>query len=342
VKKFIITETDRKNILKLYGLLNEQTQGNLVSDDVYNAISDIESVFSYTDGSGQIRGNKFSGMEKEENIKNAIQNTIGLKTWFAIDELTRGQIYSFMFQSDSGATSKLRWLAGLTQAIDSSVNRGSIVGKSIQDPNVQNAIRLIQQSVKDGTIGSIYQNYLSIVQQQYQSISGTPNDEANRKKIWGPRPVALDKLMRGQKWDDVKKWWMSLINPQQNNSSQQNKTGQQLSNKQNNSTTWVSSAGSLDELNVKFKTWIKDRLEGSLWNAKGVELYQSGNEIKIKVTIYEDENGYRTFSILFNPKGFPQESKNNALTKNPGSEIITDGIVTFNGKDFEYHLIGLK
>lgn len=232
--KILITETDRKNILKLYGILNEQSQGNLVSNNVYKAISDIESVFSKTDGSGKVFGSTFSGMEKEQNIKNAIENTIGLKTWFAIDEFTRGQIYSFMFQSDSDTTSKLRWLAGLAQSINPSINRRSIVDKPIQDSNVQNAIQLIQQSVKDGTIGNIYENYLSIVQQQYQSISGTINDNANRKKIWGPRPMALDKLMRGQKWDEVKKWWMSQINPQQNNSSQQNninqqnKTGQQL------------------------------------------------------------------------------------------------------------------
>jgi hypothetical protein len=233
-KKIIITETDKKNILNLYGLLIEQSQGNLVSDNVYNAIRDIESVFSYTDESGKIRGNTFSGMEKEQNIKNAIESTIGLKTWFAIDEFTRGQIYSFMFQSDSGTTSKLRWLAGLAQAVNSSINRASIVNKPIQDPNVQNAIQSIVQSVKDGSIGNIYQNYVSIVQQQYKSISGTLNDDANRTKIWGPRPMALDKLMRGQKWDEVKKWWMNQINPQQNNSSQQNnviqqnKTGQQL------------------------------------------------------------------------------------------------------------------
>lgn len=231
--KILITETDRKNILKLYGILNEQSQGNLVSNNVYKAIRDIESVFSYTDGSGKVFGNTFSGMEKEQNIKNAIENTIGLKTWFAIDEFTRGQIYSFMFQSDSGTTSKLRWLAGLAQSINSSINRGSIVGKPIQDSNVQNAIQLIQQSVKDGTIGNIYENYLSIVQQQYQSISGTINDNANRKKIWGPRPMALDKLMRGENWNDVKKWWINKINSseltQQGQQTQQNKVNRELS-----------------------------------------------------------------------------------------------------------------
>ena len=53
------------------------------------------------------------------------------------------------------------------------------------------------------------------------------------------------------------------------------------------------------------------------------------------------------FSVLFNPKGDPQTSLENALSKNPGSEKIgvskTINLKNSDGKivPHEYHLIGI-
>jgi hypothetical protein len=210
--------------------LNEQSQGGggqLVSNNVYKAISSIESVYSYADQNGDPVGASYNGNEKESNIRSSIESTIGLNYWFQMSDFLRGQIYSFMFQSDSGSQSKLRWLAGLAQMVNSAINRGDIIGKTTNDPNVQNAIKSIQQSISNGTINNLYSNYVNIVKDQYSKISGTPNDPANRLKIWGPRPIALDKLMRGESWSDVKIWWGQQIGG--NNQSQQGNQSQQKS-----------------------------------------------------------------------------------------------------------------
>jgi hypothetical protein len=56
-----------------------------------------------------------------------------------------------------------------------------------------------------------YATYIKVVKNQYNNISETPNDPLNRLYIWEPRPEALDKLMNGESWDDVKKWWWNRI-----------------------------------------------------------------------------------------------------------------------------------
>ena len=201
----ILTEIYR--IKQVMGLITEQSSGNLVTDDVYEAIKNIESVFSKTDKNGEIIGIAYNPRGKESNIKKAIQETIGLDDWGKMDSNLKGQIYSFMFQSDSGPMTRLRWLAGLAQAIDPKINRTNIVDKPITDSNVQSAIKLI----KDNINSINYNKYMTVVKDQYKNIYGTINDDANKLKIWGPRPEALDKLMSGESWPDVKAWWYNEI-----------------------------------------------------------------------------------------------------------------------------------
>jgi hypothetical protein len=201
----ILTEIFR--IKQVMGLITEQSSSNLVTDDVYEAIKNIESEFSATDENGKIIGIAYNPRGKESNIKKAIEETIGLDDWGKMDSNLKGQIYSFMFQSDSGPRTRLRWLAGLAQAIDPKINRTNIVDKPITDSNVQSAIKLI----KDNINSINYNKYMTVVKDQYKNISSTINDDANKLKIWGPRPEALDKLMSGESWPDVKAWWYNEI-----------------------------------------------------------------------------------------------------------------------------------
>lgn len=205
-----------KNIM---GVLNEQSSSTLIPAEGYDIIKNIEKNFSYTNKKGDIIGVDYAGNDKEENIKKAIEETIGLSYWNKISDPLKIQIYSFMFQSDSGPNSKLRWIAGLAQAIDNSIDRSSIVGKPLDSPKVINAINTIKNSIDNNTINQSYNNYINVLKSQYNNLSGTPNDEANKLKIWGPRPEAIDKLINGESWDDVKKWWISKINTDQSNVS---------------------------------------------------------------------------------------------------------------------------
>jgi hypothetical protein len=194
-------------IKQVMGLLNEQASGGLVADDVYAAIGNIEKVFSKVDENDNIIGIPYDPRGKEENIKQAIKSTIGFDNWNKMDSKLKGQVYSFMFQSDSGTSTRLRWLAGLAQAIDPNINRLTIVDKPLNNPQVINAIKLVNDNINKID----YATYIKVVKNQYNNISETPNDPLNRLYIWEPRPEALDKLMNGESWDDVKKWWWNRI-----------------------------------------------------------------------------------------------------------------------------------
>lgn len=213
-------------IKQVMGLLNEQASGGLVTDDVYTAIGNIEKVFSKVDENDNIIGIPYDPRGKEENIKQAIKSTIGFDNWNKMDSKLKGQVYSFMFQSDSGTSTRLRWLAGLAQAIDPNINRLTIVDKPLNNPQVINAIKLVNDNINKID----YATYIKVVKNQYNNISETPNDSLNRLYIWEPRPEALDKLMNGEPWDDVKKWWWNRIdsngkienNPYKNTSNNNN------------------------------------------------------------------------------------------------------------------------
>ena len=57
-------------IKQMMGVLNEQTSGNLVGDNVYQAIKNIESVFGFIDGNGNIQPRAdLNGTENEALIK---------------------------------------------------------------------------------------------------------------------------------------------------------------------------------------------------------------------------------------------------------------------------------
>jgi len=245
----ILTEIYR--IKQVMGLINEQNSSNLVDEEVYEAIKNIESVFSFTDENGKIIGKTYTGKEKEPNIKKAIQDTIGLDNWGKMDSKLKGQIYSFMFQSDSGTRTHLRWLAGLAQAIDPSINRSNIIDKPISDQNVQSVIKLI----KDNIDNIDYNQYVTVVKNQYNNIRGTINNNANKLKIWGPRPDALDKLMSGNSWDVVKQWWYDTINntnqiPQPTNTSPQDSLPNNNIQPNPNSSTTITSQTTAPSTNI--------------------------------------------------------------------------------------------
>ena len=233
----ILTEIYR--IKQVMGLITEQNDKSLVDENVYEAIKNIESVFSFTDKNGNIKGETYTGKEKESNIKKAIEDTIGLDYWFRIKPELRGQIYSFMYQADSSENSLYRWLAGLAQSIDPNIERKNVFAEKVpkrdangkimldnygnqimeilprdkladdKKSNIDKAIDTVKKAIDNDKIN--YPNYLNIVKQQYDKLGGTPNDAQNRIKIWEPRPEALDKLMRGESWPDVKAWWYKKI-----------------------------------------------------------------------------------------------------------------------------------
>ena len=178
---------------------SSQSGGSMVPSIVYDAIKKIESIYSFMEN-GKIKGATYSGNDKESYFKKYVQDTIGLDNWFKITEKLRAQIYAYAFQSDSGDGGMFfRWVAGLANAIDPSINRLSVVKHKLDDENVKNAINVIIKACKDGSINSYYDNYLKVLDQQYKS--GDYND--NYKYIWKYRPIAIDRFMKGENAEKI-------------------------------------------------------------------------------------------------------------------------------------------
>ena len=208
-----LKESDLVNAIK--NILNEQSGGSMIPENGYQAISDIESVYSYTNPStGKITGQSLTGKEQEGNIKNYVNSTIGLDNWFKINELFRTQLYAYMYQTDSGEGGmRMWWIAGLAQAINPKINRASISKKPLDNENVKQAIDLIKKACQDDTINSYYTKWLSVVDNQY-SLTGSAHKD-NYKNVWKNRPKAIERLMKGEDWNVVKKEFNSSSVTQQ-------------------------------------------------------------------------------------------------------------------------------
>jgi hypothetical protein len=205
MKKFIITEEEKKSIRGLYGL-NEQTTGFSIPPLIINAISKIEAKYSFMDVNGiDINGAKYTGSEKLGVMQKYVDDTIGLDCWDNMSDKLKAQIYSYCFQADTSVPYKMKFIAGLANAIDSKISRGSIVKKGINDPNVQAAIKLIKDNCSN--INSYYDNYLKVIDEQYKSS----DYNNNYKYIWQYRPIAIDRIMGGTDIDVVLSDWDNFV-----------------------------------------------------------------------------------------------------------------------------------
>jgi hypothetical protein len=203
-KKLIISESEFNTIRGMYGLVNEQSSSFSIPQSAIKAISEIESVFSYMSG-GKIQGKKYSGDEMVGVMEKYVKDTIGFDCWNNMFDLMKAQIYSFCFQADTSIPYKMKFIAGLANAIDPSISRGDIVGKPLKDPNVQNAINVIKKNCS--FIDHYYYDYMRIMDNQYLSMDYSDN----YKNIWKYRPTAISRLMNGESWSKVKEDWKSSL-----------------------------------------------------------------------------------------------------------------------------------
>ena len=202
--KVLITEQQLRSIL------SEQSSDGLIPSLGYKIINDIEHTYSFTTSDGKISGGNYNGTEKESNISEYINNTIGLDNWSKLNDLFKVQLYSYMYQHDSGdGGMKMWWIAGLAQSIDPKIDRSTVTKKPVDDPNVVNAIKIIKNACQDGSINSYYKKWLFVVDEQMKGTSSKHPD--NYKNVWKNRPKAIERLMNGESWDVVKKEFNSTV-----------------------------------------------------------------------------------------------------------------------------------
>ena len=169
----------------------ETTKGRIVksSDGKYKATT------------MEIGDKKYDVHQKDNVIKNHIENAIGLDTWYKIPSKFRMQIFSYMFNSDSYEDAKgdrFRWLAGLAQSVNPEKFGTDTSGRKaiMKDENKRaEAIKYIK-GLSDEDFVKAYDKYLEILHSQYSSLStdkGKAYDDAAKELSWFVRPLDLDK-----------------------------------------------------------------------------------------------------------------------------------------------------
>jgi len=206
---YIITEEQLKLLTKNISLLNEQNQ-SIVPELAIDAISKIESIYGHMEN-GKVVGYPYTGREKLSVMENYIKDTIGFDCWNSLSDKFKSQIYGFCFQADTDVPYKFKFIAGLANAIDSSVDRSKIVGKGINNNNVKNAILLIKNNCN--RLNGLYESYLKIVDQQYKSMDYNNNYEF----IWKYRPTAIDRILSGVDVSKVLNDWKESFNSSSTN-----------------------------------------------------------------------------------------------------------------------------
>lgn len=303
-------------IKTVMGLINEQA-GGLVSEDVYDAISKIESVFSFTDQNGKINGRKLSGKEVDSQISDYINQTIGLKYWNQIGANLQGLIYQYMYQHDSGSGGmRMWWIAGLAQAIDPSIQRPSISKKPITDPNVQNAIKLIRTAITNGSINGYYDSYKNVLDSQYSVTSSAHPD--NYKNVWKYRPKAFERLLKGEDWDTIKKDWLTSIN-NKTTSQSGGATSQKQASKPETSSNKVVTIKGEDFNDLRDK--VKEQTKNISIDVNSI----TSNMNTFEITYRPGNTKIQTMSLIFDDSGTLKSRMNNIKDKNPGLEEIIYG-----------------
>jgi len=292
--------TEQVNRMKsMMGILIEQSGSINIPNNVFNTIKSIESKYSYMDN-GNIKGRSFNGNEIISDFTSYVNNTIGANDWSKISDKLKAQIYAFAFQSDSGKGGmKFKWIAGLANAINQSINRGDIVGKPLNDPNVQNAIKVIKTACENGSINTIYNKYLTIIDQQYKSMDY--ND--NYAHIWKYRPTAIDRIMSGEDLNTVLNDWQKSFNqtPQLTNETLVEITGNDLND---------------------LRTKLKNETKSVSVNLDSIKVDMNRNSVS-----YNPGNTkIQSMSLIFDPNKDTLNTRFNSIKeKNPTIKLIESG-----------------
>ena len=185
-------------IKTMMGLINEDskwkpckkcigTYGGNMSDCAYEAIERFEE--NYGTAAGTSMGNTYFEGNWKRFDKIIIGRIEGLvpSAWSAMSDKFKMQLWSFMYNSDSGGTDKFRWLAVLylTANPDITTFDKSITSKIInkKDPVFfKEAVKLVSE-----TSSWDYEKFIKMLDGQYK----TYGNEGAYNNSWSIRPTAL-------------------------------------------------------------------------------------------------------------------------------------------------------
>jgi hypothetical protein len=157
----------------------------------YQAIERFEENYGTAQGTS-MGNNYFEGTYSTFNtrIMSRIKGIIGESAWESMSEKFKMQLWSFMFNSDSGGTDKYRWLAVLYLTANNEITdfNKSIASKIINKKNLkewENAKELVSN-----TTSWDLDKFLKMLDGQY----ATYGNEGAYKNSWSIRPDYLNKM----------------------------------------------------------------------------------------------------------------------------------------------------
>jgi hypothetical protein len=320
MKKMIISESDKNRILEMYGLISEQKymetySGTLLDFCGYRAIEKFEETMG--DPNGQSMGDNY--FEKKVNdyeskISDNIQNTIGLSVFNRLPAKMKMQIWSFMFNGTDASTGTVKWLAGLSQAINMSKflddKEGQDYRIKVSKQGSQDYNKAINEIINfKGDWNNVYNNYLIVLDKQYKSTAENNNKNSSYNNSWQYRPSNLSKYY--DECGSGKKSNVSKKTVTNNNTTKDYSEG-------------VFTTGSVDlekdsfnKLSKKIQDFSKRKNDIGVGEFK---LFYDKNENKIKIEISDDQKG-KKYSILV--LAINDEAKRAQESK--GYEIIKSG-----------------
>jgi hypothetical protein len=201
-KKLIISESEVNEIRRMYGLVIEQKymkkyDGSLLNHCGYRAIERFEET------SGSILGKSMGDdyFEKkfkvyDDMISSNIESTIGLNVFNSFPEKLKMQIWSWMFNSTDASDGTLKWLAGLSQAMNMGKFKDDSEAQSYRlkvskKGSVENSNAISEIINFKGSWDQVYNRYLNVLDKQYVSTAINNKAQGSYDNSWKFRPTAL-------------------------------------------------------------------------------------------------------------------------------------------------------
>lgn len=200
-------------IKEVMGVLNEQTYmksyspANILDFCGYRAIEMFEETKGLPNG-GPMKADYFE--EKlasyETLISDNISKTIGMSTFNKFPPKLKMQIWSWMFNNTDAELGTVKWIAGLSQAI----NFNKFVNLQTKEYDKQKALEyrlkvsnqgsneyknaILEIKAFKGDWNTVYTNYLKVLDMQYISTANSNNLQGSYNNSWRYRPGDLDNL----------------------------------------------------------------------------------------------------------------------------------------------------
>jgi len=201
-KKLIISESEIDEIRRMYGLVTEQKymkkyDGSLLNHCGYRAIERFEETSGSTLGKS-MGDNYFETKFKDydDMISKNIESTIGLDVFNSFPEKLKMQIWSWMFNSTDASDGTLKWLSGLSQAMNLGKFKDDSEAQSYRikvskKGSVENLNAISEIKNFQGSWDQVYNHYLNVLDKQYVSTAINNKSQGSYDNSWKFRPLAL-------------------------------------------------------------------------------------------------------------------------------------------------------